>query len=649
MTKRSFWNLDAGVILAAALLSVVFCADMLRDPENWGARDWPLFHFHVGGNYRAIVEFHEPPIWNPWYQGGFPMIGNPQVPSFNPCFLLDLMLGPVVAVKWKIVLHYAIGLIGMYWCARQLEMCRGASVYCAGTFMFSTWLALHLHSGHLTFLTAAYIPWIVGFLSRAQDDWPRSIYAGMFICLMVLEGGGAHMLPLLGFVAGPLALSWAVRRRSLQPLGVLVVSFAIGAGLSAVKLAPSISLLGRYPRQTSIGGNSWARYKTAVGISSSPDGIELSTPAQDAPQSSAHEALAPTYEPPIQTFGPDARPSRWDLPALLLKSFLGRDQESDTLYFPVQSYGWQEYGAYLGPLAIVLLAAALRLWRGVWPWMVVAAISLVTAAGNFAAFAPWTLMHGLPVLSNMRTPTRFLIPFLFAATVIASMSLHAFLSRMRVSSINTKENDPSMRGRRLPLRLAYVVIAVSLGDSFLVARHSITGTFQAEPRLLGHKLPAIVTVEQGELPGGLPSAMLANYSVVSGDEVIPFPARAAVRGGPGYRGETYFVNETDQDAETSSRVDLVDWSPCTARVRVEADGPGLVVLNRNFDQGWTTDAPYQAISHRGLIAARLQPGRHEVRFVYRPAIVKLGAALSLATGIGVAVFLGWRFRRRKPG
>ena len=72
------------------------------DLDNWGNYDWDLFFFHAGANYRSVVEFGELPLWNPWYLGGFPSIGNPQAPFIDPWFLLDVLLGSVPAIKIRI-------------------------------------------------------------------------------------------------------------------------------------------------------------------------------------------------------------------------------------------------------------------------------------------------------------------------------------------------------------------------------------------------------------------------------------------------------------------------------------------------------------------------------------------------------------------
>lgn len=74
---------------------------------------------------------------------------------------------------------------------------------------------------------------------------------------------------------------------------------------------------------------------------------------------------------------------------------------------------------------------------------------------------------------------------------------------------------------------------------------------------------------------------------------------------------------------------------------VELLTPGLVVLTDAWDPGWRADidgepAPIWITNHlfRGV---RVQAGRHQVRFAYRPASFQVGSAITLA---GIAVWLG---------
>src|SRR5439155_27073360 len=63
---------------------------------------------------------------------------------------------------------------------------------------------------------------------------------------------------------------------------------------------------------------------------------------------------------------------------------------------------WQfhEYGAYVGPLAIVLAGVGIASSaRRVLPWLVSAAVLVVLAAGDIGRAAPWTMLHALPGFS----------------------------------------------------------------------------------------------------------------------------------------------------------------------------------------------------------------------------------------------------------
>ena len=375
----------AAVIAGAAAL--VFCGDVLSGIDRWGRYDWDLFLFHATSAYRCVVEFREPPLWNPWYHGGLPIVGNPQVPTFQPSFFLDLLAGPIVAIKLKIAVHYAIGLLGMYWCCRQLGLSPLAASYAAGTFVFSTWLALHIHAGHPWAVTAAYIPWAVGWLYRGVRP-RRIVCAGGVLAVMILEGGGVHVATLLCIACGLLTSCWAIQQRSPRPFAALLLMVVLGAGFSAIKLVPCWLLMRQYPRPTDVGGSIWSGYKQ--------------TPMGDA--TAEEDRLVGGPSPP-----PAARP-RLPWPrfwAFLARIFLGRDQRSDVRYFPTQGFGWHEFGAYLGPLTILLLAGSPFILRAAWPWLLVAFFCSLTAAGNFSPWSPWALIHSLPVLSNMRRPEPF--------------------------------------------------------------------------------------------------------------------------------------------------------------------------------------------------------------------------------------------------
>jgi hypothetical protein len=105
---------------------------------------------------------------------------------------------------------------------------------------------------------------------------------------------------------------------------------------------------------------------------------------------------------------------------------------------------------------------------------------------------------------------------------------------------------------------------------------------------------------------------------------------------------------------------LVEDRP--GRIAVATDAPGrrlLVLAEKNVD-GWGATIDGEAVPvvrvYGDILGAVVEAGRHEVRFVFDPASLRLGRAVSLAAaGLALALGLGlaWRgpsgratFRRR---
>jgi hypothetical protein len=65
---------------------------------------------------------------------------------------------------------------------------------------------------------------------------------------------------------------------------------------------------------------------------------------------------------------------------------------------------------------------------------------------------------------------------------------------------------------------------------------------------------------------------------------------------------------------------------------------GFVVLNRNWERSWSASRPYKVTSFNGLIAARVGPGNHTIRFDYRPRIVAIGFGVSVLSLVAVVIW-----------
>ena len=596
---------DLVILAILAIVTVFYCRGVLVGLWNWAPRDWDQHFFYSWSTYRSLMEFSELPLWNPWYLGGNPLFGNPQVHFPTPMLLFDLAAGPVLGMKLKILAHHWLGLVGTYWLGRQVGLSRYAGLLAAGAFMLSTWYSLHLFVGHTQFLSMVFVPWVLAFIHRARRAPRRSvnIVAGAaFLALIVFEGG-IYTIIFTVFLSGMLALCWSLQERSSVPIAVLVLSMSLGAGLSAVKLLPVVQLMQENPRETALGGGAWNQVLTGPDLASTT-----------RPDASVAKILAA---------------SRWDLVYQAIKMFLGRDQRGDENYFAHQYFGWHEYGAYLGPIVIGLIALSPLVFRRQWPWLATAGGCFLIALGNFAPIAPWTLLHKFPVMSNARVPTRFLMPCVLALAISAGFVLDTLREWVKKWFNNT----------RLEWATA-LLVALCLADLVLVGSRSFEGTFDRAPQPIAAKNPHIVTIVGREL--NMVGAMLQNYCTKNGNEEAQIPVRVAAVGEASYRGEVYFVpaRETRAQGQTQSpplTAIIVRWSPNTVNVLVHASVAGWIVINRNWDDGWVSAPPYHAQPRNGLLAAALEPGEHLVQFSYRPKSVMVGAAISFFSVIAAAV------------
>jgi hypothetical protein len=127
---------------------------------------------------------------------------------------------------------------------------------------------------------------------------------------------------------------------------------------------------------------------------------------------------------------------------------------------------------------------------------------------------------------------------------------------------------------------------------------------------------------------------------------------------PDFRPATQAVVETESTfpelAETDgppSRAEIRSDEPETVVVDAELTRPGLLVLADSMYPGWQamvdgqpTPIYYTNLFMRGVF---LEPGAHQVRFVYRPGVVWVGAVVSIATvAVAIGAFAVHRRRAR---
>ncbi len=86
-------------------------------------------------------------------------------------------------------------------------------------------------------------------------------------------------------------------------------------------------------------------------------------------------------------------------------------------------------------------------------------------------------------------------------------------------------------------------------------------------------------------------------------------------------------------------VQALDWTP--NRIRLQASGPGRLVLSEVHYPGWQVEVDGTRLpvetAYDLLRAVELSPGEHEVTFAFKPRSVLIGAVLSVVTLAGLAL------------
>jgi hypothetical protein len=409
--RAAAWRLPA--LLGSAWLAVLF-GPLLPPGRALANRDVLLFHLPLRICFRNLAAGGALPLWNPWLNGGQPILSNPSYSSFYPPTWLVLPLPPAYALGVLAALHAAIAFAGAWRLARHLGAGRGAAALAAVGYSGSGAL-LSLLSAYNLFAGMAWLPWVLAFgddaLRRPTGGgaWVRPALLAALALAMQMTNGEPSTVAVSGL--GLLALAaTALRTRPAAAWRVLAPLLA-AAALAAVQLLPATGRLA---------GGARAR------------GLE----AEEATLwSSPPRRLVETVFP--RFFGDPARQGQG--------LFFGRGLH-DLDYPYVESI-------YPGLLVTLLAAAALCRWRV--PRR--AAWALCLAAGAFLALGRYNPLYEplrrlLPPLAALRYPERFILLALAPLPFAAALGWQRLLDERRAGRAEAAD---------LPLALGLVMLATA--------------------------------------------------------------------------------------------------------------------------------------------------------------------------------------------
>jgi hypothetical protein len=548
---------------------------VFREPGSTGFGDWQMIQHNWEAAYISLARFGQWPLWDAFHCGGISIFRNPESQVYSPFFPLSFAFGTVWAVKIMLWAHVAIG----FWGAFRLACDRYRLHWLASALAAFAWgcsgcIVWDGAGGHATFLPFTFTPWLI-WLVRADYTLRRKAALIALLLVVTLYEGGTYPLPffvlLLGFelivsvVTREPGRPLAKRTRDALVLGATALALTVLTG--TLRIVPSMLALSQFPRQVP-----------------NTDSVTL------------QEVLIMLT----------AREHPWRTPG--------------------HEFVWAEYGSYMGwPLVLLGGAGAvLTAIRG--PRHLLAGLVVFGSVmlGNFGAYAPWTLLHALPVFDSLRVPTRFAM---FFTLYVALLAAHAIDAVLVAAGKWSSGGWPGAKWLpHLVLALLTLAAAAQLTDAVMVSRPTIE-------LWVGAPLDLSPPAERHHLVSGRYAQRYASYPrlnlgtpqcyagamnwVVSRALWTGDKPQVRIHAG---EGTVYEVRHTPSE-----------WS-----ADVEMKTAGRLWFNQNFADGWKTSTG-TIVSDADLLAVDLPPGHHLVQLRYAPRelvwCVLLSALGFIAIGI----------------
>jgi hypothetical protein len=566
-----------------------------------GGHDWDQMESHRYLVTKTILRFHQFPFWNPYSCGGHPTWGGFESATVvvSPWLPFYLAMSLPHALRVEVLGSALISAAGAWMLAGRFARSPASRALVVVAFAVNGRWALQTTAGHTWHLAYAWTPWVLYFYDRAVGVDPthgaprRRDIVLMGACLAIMVyAGGIYPLPETAFTVGLYGLLLATATRSYRPIFVGVTAALLAFGFAAPKLLPVLDVLWHHPR-----------------LVDSTESLDL---------------------------------------AAFVQILTAREQDMGSRPANVSPYGWHEWGMYVGWSVVAVTTIGCLAKRGVresalmWTGLVL----VVLGFGAFDPHAPWPLLHNLPVFQSQHVPSRWLYPGLLLLVTVAASWLEwtlrrsgrarAWLEVALVAGLACVAIDIATVARQ-PMTHAFVTVMPQVQES--------TGPFRTEIHL-----PPELAYASDWAPPSLPSEM-ANIGTI---ECGTFPALdscyrdrkgrapglgARGRGDPAYKGEAFIPDGVGEAA-------IVSFTPNVVTVQVKGAQAGEhVVLNQNWDAGWTADAS-PAMNWADTVAAQLHGPEATVVFRYRPRFWYLGLFVFAATA--AAIGYAYRLSRARP-
>ncbi len=254
---RLLW--PALALAAFGLLLLATCGAVLAGRDQFGFRDASQHYYPLYQRVHQEWQAGRVPLWDPWQNGGQPLLGNPTATVFYPGQLVYAALPYPWAARIYVLLHLALAGAGMAVLGRGLGA-GGAGATLAGLAYAYSGPVLFQYSNVIYLVGAAWLPWglwaVDAWLRRGRR-WGLPALA-VVVCVQAL-GGDPQAAYLTGIAALGLAalLRFPTVRLPARGVAAAVAGMFVLSGLIAWAL-PAVRAAGeRWPSALPSGRTLW--------------------------------------------------------------------------------------------------------------------------------------------------------------------------------------------------------------------------------------------------------------------------------------------------------------------------------------------------------------------------------------------------------
>lgn len=249
--KYSNKNHELYLLAISLILIVIFAiSPIFKNFSNIYTKDDYLISLsYEYYSIKSIFEYHEFPLWSPFFNGGYPIISHPEASAATPWILLFLSFGEVEGIKFSMVISVIVGAIGMlYLTKRVLKFNNIGSLFSSLVFIFCGFNITILTEYWSQIIYSYYlIPLILGTFIKSGENKKYLIITSLLMLPVLLRGALSFIIVcLLLFLFAALDI---VSRHNgkinfnFTPIKNLILILFLTSLMGMLKILPMLQLL----------------------------------------------------------------------------------------------------------------------------------------------------------------------------------------------------------------------------------------------------------------------------------------------------------------------------------------------------------------------------------------------------------------------